>query len=132
MTAFAVLTAGGIVALAFSSLNENLAFYVTPTQVQAGQAPEGKTFRLGGLVRQGSLQRSADGLSLNFVLSDAENAIEVRFQGIPPDLFREGQGAVVQGTMTGGRIFEASELLVKHDENFLPTTPGNQTANPNR
>lgn len=121
----AIILLGSIVVLAINALCSSLAFYYSPTEVHAGKAPPDKSFRIGGLVRQGSLQREADGLSQRFVLTDMEKDIEVRFKGIPPDLFREGRGAVVQGKLGKGDIFMATEVLAKHDEDYLPpeTTP---------
>ncbi len=116
----AVVLFGLVAALVTYALNSSLAFYYSPSDVHAGKAPPDQIFRLGGMVRQGSLQRDDDGLGRRFVLTDTNKDIEVRFKGIPPDLFREGQGAVVQGRLLQNGIFVASEVLAKHDENYLP------------
>ncbi|MBS1196554.1 MAG: CcmE/CycJ protein [Proteobacteria bacterium] len=110
----------GALALILIVLNNSLAFYYTPTEVHAGKAPTDESFNLGGLVREGSLRREVDGLSLRFVLTDREKDIEVRYKGIPPDLFGEGRGAVVQGHLGEGGVFLATRVLAKHDENHLP------------
>lgn len=107
-------------ALIVIALNDNLAFYYTPSEVHAGKAPTDASFNLGGLVRQGSLKREVDGLGLRFVLTDTKKDIEVRYKGIPPDLFGEGRGAVVQGHLGEGGVFVAVKVLAKHDENYLP------------
>lgn len=116
----ALLLVGAISGLVAYALNSNLAYYYSPSEVLAGQAPRDKVFRMGGLVQEGSLKREADGLGLRFVLTDQIRHIEVRFRGIPPDLFREGRGAVVQGRLGDEGIFLATEVLAKHDENYLP------------
>ena len=110
----------GALALFVIVLNNSLDFYYTPSDVHAGKAPTDESFSLGGLVRAGSLKREADGLSLRFVLTDNEKDVEVRFKGIPPDLFGEGRGAVVQGHLGDDGVFLAIRILAKHDENYLP------------
>lgn len=106
--------------LVLNALNSNLALYISPTDVLAGDAPKGQTFRLGGLVVEESLEREDDGLTVHFKVTDSANTIPVTFTGILPDLFEEGQGVVAQGKMQGG-VFIASEVLAKHDENYMPT-----------
>lgn len=106
--------AAGLVLNAFQS---NLVFFYSPTQIAAQEAPLGKTFRLGGLVEVGSVKR--DGLHVNFVVTDTVKATPVRYQGILPDLFKEGKGVVAQGQLREG-VFEAREVLAKHDENYMP------------
>lgn len=103
--------------LVLRALDSNIALFVTPTQIATGQAPHADAFRLGGLVKAGSLQR--DGLTARFVVTDTAREIPVRYTGILPDLFREGRGVVAQGHIDGG-VFVANEVLAKHDENYMP------------
>ena len=121
----ALITGGlavlGIVAsLVLSAFQSNLVFFFSPTQVAAGEAPKGKSFRIGGLVKEGSIKREPDGVTLRFVMTDTEKDMTVAYKGILPDLFREGKGAVAQGKLGGDGIFIASEVLAKHDENYMP------------
>ena len=106
--------------LVLNALNSNLALYISPTDVLAGQAPKDKAFRLGGMVVEGSLERQTDGLTVHFNVTDNANTIPVAFTGILPDLFKEGQGVVAQGRMTADGMFKATEVLAKHDENYMP------------
>lgn len=106
--------------LVLNALNSNLALYISPTDVLAGQAPKDKAFRLGGMVVKGSLERQTDGLTVHFKVTDNANTIPVAFTGILPDLFQEGQGVVAQGKMNADGMFKASEVLAKHDENYMP------------
>ena len=111
----------GIIAFfVLQALNSNIALYITPTDVAAGKAPQGKAFRIGGLVKEGSLQRQADGVTMAFVITDTARDIKVNYKGILPDLFKEGKGVVAQGRMTAEDTFTASEVLAKHDENYMP------------
>ena len=103
--------------LVLNAFQSNLVFFYSPTQVAAQEAPLGKTFRLGGLVEAGSVKR--DGLNVNFVVTDTVKTTPVRYQGILPDLFKEGKGIVAQGQLRNG-VFEAREVLAKHDENYMP------------
>ena len=112
-----VLVLGAVVALVLNAFQSNLVFFYSPTQVAAKEAPQGRTFRLGGLVEKGSLQR--DGLVVRFVVTDTVQSIPVRYEGILPDLFKEGKGVVAQGQLQGG-TFVAREVLAKHDENYMP------------
>ena len=96
----------------------NVAFFFTPTQVSAGEAPQGRAFRVGGLVKQGSLQR--DQMTVRFVITDTARDMPVAYTGILPDLFKEGKGAVAQGRLNERGEFVASEVLAKHDENYMP------------
>ena len=114
-----VLALGVIVALVLNALNQNIALYLSPTQVAAGALPQGKPFRVGGLVKPGSLRREEDGVSVRFVVTDMEQELAVVYRGILPDLFKEGKGVVVQGRLLEGRLV-ASEVLAKHDENYMP------------
>ena len=104
-------------ALVLNALNSNIALYVTPSEVAAGKAPKDSTFRIGGVVKEGSIRR--DNLTVHFVVTDTAKEIPVSYTGILPDLFKEGKGAVVQGRFQDGN-FAASEVLAKHDENYMP------------
>ena len=108
---------GGAAALVLNAFQSNMVFFYSPTQVASLEAPVAKTFRLGGLVQQGSVQR--DGLNVNFVVTDTVKTTPVRYQGILPDLFKEGKGVVAQGQLQNG-VFVAREVLAKHDENYMP------------
>jgi len=115
----AALVVIGIAALLIlNALNSNIALYVTPSEVVAGKAPQGQAFRIGGLVKEGSLKR--DGLTVHFVITDLVKDIPVSYTGILPDLFKEGKGAVIQGNLNPQGEFIASEVLAKHDENYMP------------
>ena len=107
------------VGLALSAFNDNLVFFFSPSQVVAGEAPTARSFRIGGLVEDGSLRRSEDGLSATFAITDTAHSIPVMYAGILPDLFKEGRGAVAQGKLVGG-LFRAELVLAKHDENYMP------------
>src|SRR6478735_7406846 len=105
-------------ALVLNALNSNIALYVTPTDVVAGKAPQGQAFRIGGMVKDGSVRR--DNLTVHFVVTDMAKDIAVSYTGILPDLFKEGKGAVVQGKLEPDGRFTATEVLAKHDENYMP------------
>ncbi len=107
-------------ALVLNAFQSNLVFFFSPTQVAAKEAPLDKTFRLGGMVRDGSLKRRADGLTVDFVVTDTAKDIQVTYTGILPDLFKEGKGVVTQGRLGTDGVFRASEVLAKHDENYMP------------
>jgi cytochrome c-type biogenesis protein CcmE len=106
-----------IAALVFNAFQSNLVFFFSPSQVAAKEAPTGRSFRIGGLVQEGSVRR--EGVKVNFVVTDNVKAIPVSFEGILPDLFKEGKGVVAQGRLEGG-TFVAREVLAKHDENYMP------------
>lgn len=106
------------VALVLNALQSNLVFFFTPTQVAAREAPTHGSFRVGGLVQEGSVQR--DGLKLRFIVTDTAHAVPVTYQGLLPDLFREGKGVVAAGKLGADGVFHASEVLAKHDENYMP------------
>jgi cytochrome c-type biogenesis protein CcmE len=106
------------VGLVLKAFNSNLVFFYTPTQVDAKQAPQGKPFRLGGLVTAGSIAREANTLAVRFSITDTAKTVPVTYTGILPDLFKEGKGAVVQGRLGPDGVFQASEVLAKHDENY--------------
>ena len=116
----ALAVVGIIAALVLNALNSNIALFISPTDVIAGKAPQGKLFRIGGLVKESSLRREADGVTLAFVITDTAHDIPVRYKGILPDLFKEGKGAVAQGKLGEDGVFVASEVLAKHDENYMP------------
>lgn len=103
-----------------SAFQNNLVFFFTPSQIQAGEAPQGRSFRVGGMVEQGSLQRLPDGVSYRFVVTDMVQRVTVHYKGLLPDLFKEGKGVVAQGKLGGDRSFLADEVLAKHDENYMP------------
>jgi cytochrome c-type biogenesis protein CcmE len=104
-------------ALVLNAFQSNLVFFFSPTQVVSKEAPLGRTFRLGGLVVAGSVKR--DGVVVNFMVTDTAQTVPVRFEGILPDLFKEGKGVVAQGQLKDG-VFMAKEVLAKHDENYMP------------
>ncbi len=106
--------------LAFNAFNENLVFFFSPSQVAAKEAPQGRTFRLGGVVEPGSVKRLADGVTVQFKISDTAQLVPVQYRGILPDLFAEGQGVVALGKLDETGLFTASEVLAKHDENYMP------------
>ena len=107
-------------ALVLSAFQENLVFFYSPTQVANKEAPQGKSFRIGGLVEQGSLKRGSDGLTVTFNVTDTAKVIPVTYSGILPDLFKEGKGVVAQGRLQPDGTFKAHEVLAKHDENYMP------------
>jgi cytochrome c-type biogenesis protein CcmE len=111
---------GVTVALVLNAFRSNLVFFYSPTQVVDKEAPVNKTFRLGGLVEQGSLKRLPDGITVTFVVTDTGKSIPVRYKGILPDLFKQGKGVVAQGRLEPDGVFHASEVLAKHDENYMP------------
>ena len=107
-------------ALAFRAIGENMLFFFSPTQLHAGEAPVGQNVRIGGLVVDGSVRRTPGDLTVQFDLTDTAQSVTVRYTGILPDLFREGQGIVAMGKLGTGGIFTAEEVLAKHDENYMP------------
>ena len=122
----AALIVGGLAALALATgfvlnaFQKNLVFFFTPSQVAAGEAPRDTAFRIGGLVEEGSVQRQRDGITVAFAVTDTAQKIPVVYRGILPDLFREGKGVVAQGRLQADGHFVASEVLAKHDENYMP------------
>ncbi len=120
----AIFIAGGLAAvgiaayLVLNAFQSNLVFFFTPTQVASGEAPKNRTFRIGGLVKTGTVKR--DNLTVNFVVTDSAKDMNVSYTGILPDLFREGKGVVAQGKLDADGKFTASEVLAKHDENYMP------------
>ena len=115
-----LLGLAGAAALILSAFQSNLVFFYTPTQIAAGEAPMERKFRIGGMVENGSLARSTDGTGGVFRVTDTHRTVLVHYQGILPDLFKEGAGVVAQGRMEGDGSFRASEVLAKHDENYMP------------
>ena len=123
--AFIVAGLAGIALAAFlvaSAFRNNLVFFFSPTQVAAKEAPIDRTFRIGGLVQEGTLQR--DGLTVRFVVTDTTASIPVVYKGILPDLFKEGRGCVAQGKIGADGVFQAEQVLAKHDENYMPPEAG--------
>ena len=117
LVAGGVAFVGVVVALVLNAFQSNLVFFYTPSQVAAREAPQGRTFRIGGMVETGSVKR--DGTQVSFTVTDTARTIPVRYQGILPDLFKEGKGVVAQGKLDGD-VFVAREVLAKHDENYMP------------
>ena len=111
---------GGATLLVLNAFQSNLVFFYTPTQIAANEAPQGRNFRIGGLVEAGSVKRQPDGLTVHFVVTDTARNVPVTFTGILPDLFKEGKGVVAQGKLGADGVFAASEVLAKHDENYMP------------
>lgn len=122
----AALIGGGLAALGvaaalvLNAFQSNLVFFFTPTQINAGEAPQGRMFRIGGMVQSGSVQRQSDGLTVNFVVTDTAKEMPVTYSGILPDLFKEGKGVVAQGKLGNDGVFLAEEVLAKHDDTYMP------------
>jgi cytochrome c-type biogenesis protein CcmE len=120
------MIAGGLAALGIAAafvlaaFRENLVFFFTPSQVAANEVPQGRAFRIGGMVTPGSVKRQADGVTVQFAVTDTARDVTVVYRGILPDLFREGKGVVTQGKLGPDGVFQASEVLAKHDENYMP------------
>ncbi|HFE32127.1 MAG TPA: cytochrome c maturation protein CcmE [Gammaproteobacteria bacterium] len=108
------------VAFALKALNQNLMFFFSPSDIVAGKAPQNKDFRVGGVVVEGSVRRPGDGLTVEFDLTDNAESMTVKYTGILPDLFREGQGIIANGRLDSKGEFVANEVLAKHDENYMP------------
>ena len=115
-----VAAVGLAVALVLNALKDNVSLYFTPTQVYNKQAPQDRNFRIGGLVEAGSLIREKDGLTVHFMITDLKRSLPVIYKGILPDLFKEGKGVVAQGKMEADGVMHVSEVLAKHDENYMP------------
>lgn len=107
-------------ALVLNAFQSNLVFFFTPTQVSNNEVPAGRTFRVGGMVEAGSVQRTPGALTVRFVVTDTAHTVPVVYDGILPDLFSEGKGVVAQGRLDGNGRFQAEEVLAKHDENYMP------------
>ncbi len=115
-----ILLVAAAVGLVLYALKNNVSLYFTPTQVYNQEAPQGRSFRVGGLVETGSLQREKDGLTVHFSITDSSKSMPVTYKGILPDLFKEGKGVVAQGKLETDNVFHAEEVLAKHDENYMP------------
>lgn len=120
VVAMLLLGVGGATALALNAFRDNLLYFVSPSEVVAGDAPAARAFRLGGMVEEGSVERESDKLRVRFVLTDFAQRVPVQYDGILPDLFREGQGIVAKGSLDGQGVFVATEVLAKHDETYMP------------
>ena len=118
--ALGVLLLGAAAGLVLNAFQSNLVFFFSPSQIAANEAPRGKAFRIGGMVETGSVKRENDGLTVNFRVTDTVKTIPVKYTGILPDLFKEGKGVVAQGKLSPEGAFEATEVLAKHDENYMP------------
>lgn len=117
---------GGLACVGFATymvvqtFQSNLVFFYSPSQIMANEAPKDRTFRVGGLVEENSIKRDPNGLKVNFVVTDLANRIEVSYEGLLPDLFKEGKGVVAEGRLNPTGSFTASQVLAKHDENYMP------------
>jgi cytochrome c-type biogenesis protein CcmE len=120
-TVAAILMGVGIAtAFALQAFEKNMLYYYSPTQILAGEAPDTRSIRVGGLVQDGSVKREPGSLEVRFTLTDFANTVGVSYTGVLPDLFREGQGIIARGKLTGENLFVAEEVLAKHDENYMP------------
>ena len=121
-----VLIASGLATLAvaaalvLNAFRSNLVFFFSPSQIAAGEAPKDRAFRVGGMVETGSVKRQADGVTVQFVVTDTAKSVPVVYRGILPDLFREGKGVVAEGRLGTDGVFRAEQVLAKHDENYMP------------
>ena len=115
-----LLGSAGVIGLILYALQQNINLYYAPSQIAAGEAPVDQRIRAGGMVVEGSVERSPDTLHVRFTLTDYAHTVPVDYTGILPDLFREGQGIIAQGKLNGNGVFQADEVLAKHDENYMP------------
>lgn len=120
LIAIALVLLGLAAMLIVNALKSNMVFFYSPSQVIQGEVPKNTSFRIGGLVVPSSLQRGEDGLTVSFAITDTAKTVNVVYQGVLPDLFKEGKGVVAQGRLEANGIFSASEVLAKHDENYMP------------
>ncbi len=120
LIALGVLLLGAAAGLVLNAFQSNLVFFFSPSQIAANEAPQGKAFRIGGMVETGSVVRGNDGLTVNFKVTDTAKTVPVVYTGILPDLFKEGKGVVAQGRLGPDGVFVATEVLAKHDENYMP------------
>jgi cytochrome c-type biogenesis protein CcmE len=120
LIALVLVGVGSAAALALRAFQENLLYFFSPSQVMAGEAPSDRTFRLGGMVVDGTVARDAGSLTVRFVVTDYAHSLPVEYTGVLPDLFREGQGVVARGRLDAAGRFKAEEVLAKHDENYMP------------
>jgi cytochrome c-type biogenesis protein CcmE len=132
LIAVGLLALGGAAGLILNAFQSNLVFFFSPSQVAAREAPQGRSFRIGGLVQPGSLQRQADSISVRFVVTDTAHDISVVYAGILPDLFKEGKGVVAQGHLGSDGVFRADEVLAKHDANYMPPEAADAVAKAKR
>lgn len=116
----ALLLGGGATALVLSAFSDNLVFFYSPTDLVTKTVPAGRSLRIGGLVEDGSVKRDGDGVTIHFIVTDFKHTVPVTYSGVLPDLFREGQGVVVEGTLTPDGSFAARSVLAKHDEKYMP------------
>ncbi|MCW5631606.1 MAG: cytochrome c maturation protein CcmE [Rhodoferax sp.] len=116
----ALVALGVASALVLQAFQSNLVFFFSPTQVMANEAPRERSFRVGGLVEEGSIERDTQGLTVRFKVTDTAHAIPVTYTGLLPDLFKEGKGVVAQGKLGSDGVFRADQVLAKHDENYMP------------
>lgn len=115
----ALLALGGAIALVMAAFEENIVFFFSPTEIAEKQITAEQRLRVGGLVEEGSIDKADDGVTIKFTVTDTVNKVPVTFRGILPDLFREGQGVVIEGHLING-VFKADNVLAKHDENYMP------------
>ena len=111
---------GGAAALVLTAFEENILFFYSPSDLQAEPPPAGRVIRMGGLVEEGTVEKSSDSVTVTFRITDLSHSIPVTYSGILPDLFREGQGVVTQGVLGPDGVFQAQEVLAKHDETYMP------------
>jgi cytochrome c-type biogenesis protein CcmE len=116
----ALLLGGGATALVLNAFSDNLVFFYSPTDLKIKQVPVGRSLRIGGLVEEGSVKRDGDGVTIHFIVTDLKNTVPVTYSGVLPDLFREGQGVVAEGTLASDGGFTARSVLAKHDEKYMP------------
>ena len=119
-----VVVLGVAAALVLNVFQSNLVFFFTPSQVAAKEAPQGRAFRIGGLVEAGSVKRIPNSVDVTFVVTDTVQRVPVVYSGLLPDLFKEGKGVVAQGMLAADGTFKATEVLAKHDENYMPPEAG--------
>ena len=123
-----LLVLGVATVLILNAFQSNLVFFFTPTQVANGEVPTGRSFRIGGMVEDGSLKREGDGLTVHFVVTDMAKRVPVTYKGILPDLFKEGNGVVAEGRLDPNGLFVADNILAKHDERYMPPQMANEIA----
>jgi cytochrome c-type biogenesis protein CcmE len=120
LVALIVVGVAGAAVFALQAFDKNLLYYYSPSQVASGEAPSGRTFRVGGLVTDGSVKRESGSLEVRFDVTDYAHTVTVSYSGVLPDLFREGQGIIARGHLGSDGLFVAEEVLAKHDENYMP------------
>jgi cytochrome c-type biogenesis protein CcmE len=120
LVALVLIGVAGATALFLTAFQENIILYHSPTEVAEGKVPEGRKFRVGGLVKEGSVDRSDENLKVRFTVTDTAHDVPIVYDGVLPDLFKEGQGIVANGTLNGDGVFVAEKVLAKHDENYMP------------